>query len=155
MFPLEAKLPMQNIMPGVLESIRSIASEISVEVRRFAGSQQDAYSRSVTWNKWQKFSKRLVLHQFFGYGENKPNPLLPVMDETVKELSTIDDAVVRCGDDVIEPAGALISTPEHNMVMPSGCETRHAAAAAISWPIECIAIAVSRSTCHVTPFQKW
>jgi len=39
MFTSEAQLLMQNITPGVLERILSIASEISVEVRRFASSQ--------------------------------------------------------------------------------------------------------------------
>jgi DNA integrity scanning protein DisA with diadenylate cyclase activity len=151
-FTSETQFLMQNIKPEVLERILSIASEISVEGRE--GKSVGCLFVIGDVEKIKEFSKPLVLNPFFGYGEKERNILNPFMDETVKEFSTIDGAFVIRGDGVIELAGTLISTPEHNIVMPSGFGTRHVAAAAISWAAECIAIVVSQSTHRVTLFQK-
>jgi DNA integrity scanning protein DisA with diadenylate cyclase activity len=95
-----------------------------------------------------------VLNPFYGYPEADRNILNPFMDETVKEFSLIDGAFVIRGDGIIESAGTLIYTPNHNIVMPSGFGSRHAAAASISWAAGCIAIAISESTRTVTLFQN-
>ncbi|MDR3274253.1 MAG: diadenylate cyclase [Puniceicoccales bacterium] len=151
-FTSKTQFLMQNIKPEVMERILSIASEISVEGRE--GKSVGCLFVIGDVEKIKKFSKPLVLNPFFGYGETERNILSPFMDETVKEFSTIDGAFVIRGDGIIESAGTLISTPEHNIVMPSGFGTRHAAAAAISWAAECVAIVVSQSTHRVTLFQK-
>ena len=98
--------------------------------------------------------KPLVLNPFFGYKESERNILSMPMDETIKEYSLIDGATVISGDGIVESAGTLIYTPDHNIVMPAGYGTRHAAAASISWAAECISVVVSESTRTVTLFRN-
>ena len=104
-------------------------------------------------NKISLFMKPLVLNPFFGYKENERNILNMPIDETIKEYSLIDGAIVISGDGIVESAGTLIYTPDHNVVMPAGYGTRHAAAASISWAAECISVVVSESTRTVTLFK--
>ncbi|MDR0742336.1 MAG: diadenylate cyclase [Puniceicoccales bacterium] len=151
-FSSETQFLTKNIKPEVLERVLSIASEISMEGRE--GRPVGCLFVIGDVEKIKEFSKPLVLNPFFGYGENERNILSPFMDETVKEFSTIDGAFIIRGDGIIESAGTLINTPEHNVVMPSGFGTRHTAAASISWAAECIAIVVSESTHRVTLFQN-
>jgi DNA integrity scanning protein DisA with diadenylate cyclase activity/mannitol/fructose-specific phosphotransferase system IIA component (Ntr-type) len=151
-FTSETQFLTKNIKPEVLERVLSIASEISVEGRE--GKSVGCLFVIGDVEKIMTFSKPLVLNPFFGYEEEDRNILNPFMDETIKEFSLIDGAFVIRGDGVIESAGTLINTPDHNVVMPSGFGTRHAAAASISWAAECIAIAVSESTHRVTLFQN-
>lgn len=151
-FTSQTQFLTKNIKPEVLERVLSIASEISVEGRE--GKPIGCLFVIGDVEKIMSFSKPLVLNPFFGYEEEDRNILNPFMDETIKEFSLIDGAFVIRGDGVIESAGTLINTPDHNIVMPSGFGTRHAAAASISWAAECIAITVSESTHRVTLFQN-
>lgn len=141
-----------DIRPEVLERTLSIASEIAMEGRE--GKSVGCLFVLGDINKISLFMKPLVLNPFYGYPEAERNILHPFMEETVKEFSLIDGAFVIRGDGIIESAGTLIYTPNHNIVMPSGFGTRHAAAASISWAAECIAIAVSESTHSVTLFHN-
>lgn len=141
-----------DIRPEVLERTLSIASEIATEGRE--GKSVGCLFVLGDINKISLFMKPLVLNPFYGYPETERNILHPFMEETVKEFSLIDGAFVIRGDGIIESAGTLIYTPNHNIVMPSGFGTRHAAAASISWAAECIAIAVSESTHSVTLFHN-
>ncbi len=151
-FTSQSQFLTKNIKPEVLERVLTIASEISSEGRE--GKPVGCLFVIGDVDKIAPFSKPLVLNPFFGYEEEDRNILNPFMDETIKEFSLIDGAFIIRGDGVIESAGTLISTPDHNIVMPSGFGTRHAAAASISWAAECIAIAVSESTHRVTLFQN-
>ena len=78
----------------------------------------------------------------------------PVLDETVKEFSSIDGAFVIQGNGVVEAAGSLVQAANNGLILPSGLGSRHAAAAAISVAANCIAIAVSSSTGQVTLFRR-
>ncbi len=151
-FTSQTQFLTKNIKPEVLERVLTIASEISSEGRE--GKSVGCLFVIGDVEKIMAFSKPLVLNPFFGYEEEDRNILNPFMDETIKEFSLIDGAFVIRGDGVIESAGTLINTPDHNIVMPSGFGTRHAAAASISWAAECIAITVSESTHRVTLFQN-
>ena len=142
----------KNIKPEVLERALSIATEIAVEGRE--GKAIGCLLVLGDINKISLFTKPLVLNPFHGYEESERNIFNPFMDETIKEFSLMDGAFIIRGDGVIESAGTLIYTPNHNIVMPSGFGTRHAAAASISWAADCIAIAVSESTRAVTLFQN-
>ena len=102
----------------------------------------------------QRYTKPLVLNPFYGYKDEDRNILNPFMDETVKELSTIDGAFVVRGDGVLETAGSLIHAPDYAHDLPSGLGTRHAAAAAVTLACDCISIVVSGSTGQVTLFRK-
>ena len=82
-------------------------------------------------------------------GMNAPaSPESPIL--STMEIKTTHATRMLCN----KSAGTLIYTPNHNIVMPSGFGTRHAAAASISWAAECIAIAISESTRSVTLFQN-
>ncbi|MDR1595503.1 MAG: diadenylate cyclase [Puniceicoccales bacterium] len=151
-FTSSAKLLQCEIKPEVLERTLSIASEIAAEGRE--GKPVGCLFVVGDISKISLFMKPLVLNPFYGYPEGDRNILNPFMDETVKEFSLIDGAFVIRGDGIIESAGTLIYTPNHNIIMPSGFGARHAAAASISWAAGCIAIAISESTRNVTLFQN-
>jgi DNA integrity scanning protein DisA with diadenylate cyclase activity/mannitol/fructose-specific phosphotransferase system IIA component (Ntr-type) len=151
-FTSNTKLLQCDIKPQVLERTLSIASELALEGRE--GKPVGCLFVLGDINKISLFMKPLVLNPFYGYPESERNILDSFMDETIKEFSLIDGAFVIRGDGIIESAGTLIYTPSHNIVMPSGFGSRHAAAASISWAAECIAIAISESTHTVTLFQN-
>jgi DNA integrity scanning protein DisA with diadenylate cyclase activity/mannitol/fructose-specific phosphotransferase system IIA component (Ntr-type) len=141
-----------DIKPEVLERTLSVATDIATEGRE--GKAVGCLFVLGDINRISLFTKPLVMNPFYGYPEADRNILSQFMDETVKEFSLIDGAFVIRGDGIIESAGTLIYTPNHNIVMPSGFGSRHAAAASISWAAGCIAIAVSESTRTVTLFQN-
>ena len=49
----------------------------------------------------------LILNPFYGYKDEDRNILNPFMDETVKELSSIDGAFIIRGDGVLVFAGSI------------------------------------------------
>ncbi|MDR1413632.1 MAG: diadenylate cyclase [Puniceicoccales bacterium] len=151
-FTSSTKLLQCDIKPQVLERTLAIASELATEGRE--GKPVGCLFVLGDINKISMFMKPLVLNPFYGYSESERNILDSFMDETIKEFSLIDGAFVIRGDGIIESAGTLIYTPNHNIVMPSGFGSRHAAAASISWAAECVAIAISESTHSVTVFQN-
>jgi DNA integrity scanning protein DisA with diadenylate cyclase activity len=101
-----------------------------------------------------QYTKPLILNPFHGYNEEDRNILNPFMDETVKELSSIDGAFIIRGDGVLLSAGSLIHAPDYNHQLPSGYGSRHAAAASITSVIDCLCVVVSGSTGQVSLFRK-
>ena len=150
-FGINSEISQDDIKPEVLERVVSIASELATEGRE--GKPVGCLFVIGDINKISLFMKPLVLNPFFGYKENERNILNMPIDETIKEYSLIDGAIVISGDGIVESAGTLIYTPDHNVVMPAGYGTRHAAAASISWAAECISVVVSESTRTVTLFK--
>ncbi len=140
------------VKPEVLERVLGIATELAVEGRE--GRSVGCLFVVGETSRIKPFTKPLVLNPFFGYKEEDRNILNPFMDETVKELSTIDGAFIIRGDGVLESAGTLLHAPDHNHQLPSGLGSRHAAASAISMAADCIAIVVSASTGQVTLFRR-
>lgn len=140
------------VKPEVLERVLAIATELAVEGREghpvgclFVLGDADAIA---------EFTKPLILNPFYGYKHEDRNLLNPFMDETVKELSSIDGAFVIRGDGVLASAGSLISAPEYTHNLPGGLGSRHAAAAAITQVVDCLCIVVSGSTGQVTLFRS-
>lgn len=140
-----------TVKPEVLERVLAIATELAVEGREghpvgclFVVGDAEAIS---------EFTKPLILNPFFGYKHEDRNLLNPFMDETVKELSSIDGAFVIRGDGVLASAGSLIAAPEYQHNLPGGLGSRHAAAAAITQVVDCLCIVVSGSTGQVTLFR--
>ncbi|MDR1232951.1 MAG: diadenylate cyclase [Puniceicoccales bacterium] len=148
----DTKFLQDDIKPEVLERVLSIATEIAIEGRE--GKAVGCLFVIGDINKISLFMKPLVCNPFYGYPEPERNIFNSFMDETIKEFSLIDGAFVIRGDGIIESAGTLIYTPNHNVIMPGGFGTRHTAAASISSVAECIAIAVSESTRAVTLFKN-
>lgn len=136
----------------VLERMLSIATELAVEGRE--GRPVGCLFVLGDAEKVLTMIKPLVLNPFHGYKRDEKNVLNPFMDETVKELSSIDGAFVIDGDGTLMTAGSLIHAPaEFYRDLPSGLGSRHSAGAAISRAAECIAVVVSASTGQVTLFR--
>ncbi|MDR2981100.1 MAG: diadenylate cyclase [Puniceicoccales bacterium] len=141
-----------GVSAEVLERALGIAIELAVEGRE--GKPIGCILVIGNRDRINPFTKPLILNPFYGYNEEDRNILSPFMDETVKELSSIDGAFIINGDGVIESAGSMLMANEHAKLLPSGLGTRHAAASAISIAADCIAIAVSSSTGQVTLFRN-
>jgi diadenylate cyclase len=143
------------IPPGVqvevLERVLTIATELSTEGRE--GKPIGALFVLGDSDAVLEHSQPLLLNPFYGYGEDERNILNPFMDETIKELSSIDGAFVIKGNGVVESAGSLLRPTHYPQNLPGGLGSRHAAAAGISLSFKCVAIVVSSSTGHVSLFS--
>ncbi|MDR1497254.1 MAG: diadenylate cyclase [Puniceicoccales bacterium] len=141
-----------GVKAEVFERALGIATELAVEGRE--GRPVGCILVIGNRDKINQFVKPLILNPFYGYSEEYRNILNPFMDETVKELSSIDGAFIINGDGVIESAGSMLTAREQATdLFPGGLGTRHAAAGAISVAADCITIVVSSSTGQVTLFR--
>ena len=141
-----------SVKPEVLERVLGIATELSVEGRE--GHPVGCLFVLGNSDKISEYTKPLILNPFYGYKEEDRNILSPFMDETVKELSSIDGAFIIRGDGVLISAGSLIHAPAYTHNLPSGLGSRHAAAASITQVEDCLCIVVSGSTGQVTLFRR-
>jgi len=141
-----------SVKPEVIERVLGIATELAVEGRE--GHPVGCLFTLGNADKISEFSKPLILNPFYGYKDEDRNILNPFMDETVKELSSIDGAFIIRGDGVLISAGSLLHAPSYEHELPGGLGSRHAAAAAITQAVDCLAIVVSGSTGQVTLFRK-
>jgi len=141
-----------SVKPEVIERVLAIATELAVEGRE--GHPVGCLFTLGNAEKIAEFSKPLILNPFYGYKDEDRNILNPFMDETVKELSSIDGAFIIRGDGVLVSAGSLLHAPDYDHDLPGGLGSRHAAAAAITQAVDCLCIVVSGSTGQVTLFRK-
>lgn len=141
-----------SVRPEVMERILAISTELAVEGRE--GHPVGCLFVLGNSDKISAFTKPLILNPFFGYKDEDRNILNPFMDETVKELSSIDGAFIIRGDGVLISAGSLIHAPDYTHNLPSGLGSRHAAAASISQAVDCLCVVVSGSTGQVTLFRR-
>jgi diadenylate cyclase len=141
-----------SVEPEVMERVLAIATELASEGRE--GKPVGSLFVLGDTKMVMQYSKPLILNPFYGYKEEDRNVLNPFMDETVKELSSIDGAFIIRGNGVLEAAGTLLHAPEIPDQLPPGLGARHAAAAAITKSTQCIAIVVSSSTGQVTLFSQ-
>ena len=141
-----------SVKPEVIERVLAIATELAVEGRE--GHPVGCLFALGNAEKITEFTKPLILNPFYGYKDEDRNILNPFMDETVKELSSIDGAFVIRGDGVLVSAGSLLHAPDYQHDLPGGLGSRHAAAASITQAVDCLCIVVSGSTGQVTLFRK-
>jgi len=141
-----------EVKPEVVERVLAIATELAVEGRE--GHPVGCLFVIGNTEKIAAYTKPLILNPFYGYKDEDRNILNPFMDETVKELSSIDGAFIIRGDGVLSSAGTLIQAPMHAHNLPSGLGSRHAAAASITRVEDCICMVVSGSTGQVTLFRR-
>lgn len=141
-----------SVKPEVIERVLAIATELAVEGRE--GHPVGCLFALGNANEISQYTKPLILNPFFGYKDEDRNILNPFMDETVKELSSIDGAFIIRGDGVLVSAGSLIHAPDYTHDLPSGLGSRHAAAASITQAVDCLCIVVSGSTGQVTLFRR-
>ena len=149
---LQSNLVPAGVKPEVVERVLIIASDLSVEGRE--GKPVGCLFVVGDAKKIRPFTKQLILNPFYGYKPEERNILSPFMDETVKELSLIDGAVIIDGSGAIESAGTLIHTPDFNLKLPGGLGARHAAAYSVSVSADCLAFVVSSSTGIISVFRN-
>jgi DNA integrity scanning protein DisA with diadenylate cyclase activity len=150
--PLQKDFLPGDVRPEVFERVLSISSDIAVEGRE--GKPIGSLIILGSMERIRPYVRPLVLNPFQGHAEQDRHILNPFMAEIIKEFSSIDGAFVVRGDGVIEAAGMMIQAPHNERIsLPPGLGTRHMAAANISAIADCIAVAVSQSTRHVTLFH--
>jgi len=140
-----------DVRPEIMERILAIATELAVEGRE--GRPVGCLFVVGDHARVKPYTKQLILNPFHGYKDEDRNILNPFMDETVKEMSTLDGAFVIRGDGVLESAGTLLHSPDYQHSLPGGLGSRHAAGFAISATTNSIAIVVSSSG-QVTLFRR-
>jgi DNA integrity scanning protein DisA with diadenylate cyclase activity len=139
--------------PSVLSRIMAIAVALGSEGRE--GKPVGTLFVLGDTEKVVPLTHQMILNPFYGYKEEERNILDPRLEETIKELATVDGAFIIRGDGVIESSGTYLKTsafPEEGL--PSGLGARHQAAAGISFVTDCIAVSVSQSTGTVTVFRN-
>ncbi|REJ66376.1 MAG: hypothetical protein DWQ31_15030 [Planctomycetota bacterium] len=150
----EGRLP-EGVLPQVIERLIDIAAELGSEGRE--GKPVGATFVIGDADRVVSLSRQLVINPFKGYDEEERNVLDPSLEETVKELSTIDGAFIINGDGVMVTCGAYLKTSlqnEQEYSLPQGLGARHHAAAGITAVTDSIAITVSESTGTVTVFRN-
>jgi DNA integrity scanning protein DisA with diadenylate cyclase activity len=141
-----------KVLPEVIERVVDIASELGSEGRE--GRAVGAMFVIGDTDRVLPLTRQLVLNPFKGYPPEERNILDYSLEETVKELATLDGAFILHGDGIMETCGAYIRTtsqPEYEL--PRGLGARHHAAAAITAVTDSIAVTVSESTGSITIFR--
>ncbi len=142
-----------DVNPGVLDKVIGLATEIAAQGRE--GSARGTILVVGDTDRVLSFTKQMIMNPFKGYPEDERNLLDPSLDETVKELASIDGAFVVRGDGVIETAGAYLKfTSGSDPNLPPGLGARHQAAAGITAVTRAIAVTVSESTGAVSIFRN-
>lgn len=142
-----------ELRPEVLARIVELAVDLGSEGRE--GRSVGTLFVVGDEDKVMPLTRQRILNPFHGYPEDKRNVLDVELEETIKELSTVDGAFVVRGDGTVLSSGTYLKTtslPEETL--PRGLGARHQAAAGISAVTDCIAVAVSESTGTVSVFRK-
>ncbi len=141
-----------NILPEVVERVVDIATELGSEGRE--GRPVGALFVVGDTDHVVPLTRQLLLNPFKGYSPNERNILDSSLEETVKELATLDGAFILRGDGVIETCGSYIKVAsQEEFELPRGLGARHHAAAAITAVTDSLAVTVSESTGSVTIFR--
>ncbi len=141
-----------KVLPEVIEKVVDIASELGSEGRE--GRPVGTIFVIGDTDRVIPLTRQLVLNPFKGYPPSERNILDYSLEETIKELSTLDGAFIIQGDGIIETCGAYIRTAsQEEFELPRGLGARHHAAAAITAVTDSIAVTVSESTGSVTIFR--
>lgn len=142
-----------QVLPEVIERVVDIASELGSEGRE--GKGVGAMFVVGDTDRVIPLTRQLVLNPFKGYLPGERNILDCSLEETVKELATLDGAFIVRPDGVIETCGAYIRTAsQEEFELPRGLGARHHAAAAITAVTDALAVTVSESTGSVTIFRS-
>jgi len=138
--------------PEVVERVLEVATTLANEGRE--GKHVGALFVVGDANRVLSMSKPLILNPFRGHPEEERNILDRGLEETIKELSTIDGAFIVRGDGVVESCGVLLKTAgQEAFELPRGLGARHHAAAGITAVTKATAVTVSESTGNVMVFR--
>ncbi len=143
----------KSVKPEVFEKVLRIALELANQGRE--GKSVGAIFVLGDKDEILENTKQMIFNPFKGYDPDERNILKANLDDTLKEFSLLDGAIIINSDGVIEAAGAYISTSSLNVDdLPKGLGARHMAAAAITALTNAISIVVSESTGDVTIFKN-
>jgi len=142
----------KNITPQVFQGVLQLALEIAREGRE--GKPVGTIFILGDTNAVMKHTHQLILNPFKGHPEKKKQILDPTVQETIKELSTIDGAFIIKPSGVILTCGAFLETKLITEDLPQGLGTRHYTAAAITAVTKALAITVSESTGQIRIFKN-
>jgi len=117
-----------DIRPEVIERVVNIASELGNEGRE--GKPVGAMFVVGDSERVRSLSRQLIINRFRGYEEHERNILDPALEETVKELSTLDGAFIVRGGGVIESRAAATSLSARRRTRPDVAKGDTVAAAA-------------------------
>ena len=138
--------------PEVIERALEVATTLGNEGRE--GKPVGAIFVVGDANSVLSMSRQLILNPFRGHPEEERNIMDRGLEETIKELSTIDGAFVVRGDGVVESCGVLLKTAgQKEFELPQGLGARHHAAAGITSVTRATAVTVSESTGNVMVFR--
>lgn len=141
-----------DIAPAVFERLLTLASELGLEGRE--GRPVGAVFVLGDPDRVLAQSRQLVINPFHGYDEAERNVLDPRLEETIKEFSALDGAILIRGDGVILSAGRYLVPQGHPAEpLPPGLGARHEAAAGITATTGAVALSISQSTGTVSIFK--
>ncbi|MCU0915443.1 MAG: diadenylate cyclase [Planctomycetes bacterium] len=120
-----------KILPEVVERVVDIASELGSEGRE--GRAVGAMFVVGDTEHVLPLTRQLLLNPFKGYPPEERSILDHSLEETVKELATLDGAFIVGDDGVMETCGVCIrTTGQPAFDLPRGLGARHYPAAAIT-----------------------
>jgi DNA integrity scanning protein DisA with diadenylate cyclase activity len=138
--------------PEVIERVLEVATTLGNEGRE--SKSVGAIFVVGDASRVLSMSRPLILNPFEGHPEEKRNIMDRDLEETIKELSTIDGAFVVRGDGIVESCGVLLKTAgQEAFELPRGLGARHHAAAGITAVTRATAVTVSESTGNVMVFR--
>jgi DNA integrity scanning protein DisA with diadenylate cyclase activity len=138
--------------PEVIEHVLEVATTLGNEGRE--GKPVGAIFVVGDTDRVLTMSRQLILNPFRGHPEEERNIMDRGLEETIKELATIDGAFVVRGDGVVESCGVLLKTAgQEEFRLPQGLGARHHAAAGITSVTRATAVTVSESTGNVMVFR--
>ncbi|MFC1582188.1 DNA integrity scanning protein DisA nucleotide-binding domain protein [Planctomycetota bacterium] len=144
--------PRLDAGPEVIERVLEVATTLGNEGRE--GKPVGAIFVVGDAKRVFSMSKQLILNPFRGHAEEERNIMDRGLEETIKELSTIDGAFVVRGDGVVESCGVLLKIAgQKEFELPQGLGARHHAAAGITSVTRATAVTVSESTGNVMVFR--
>ncbi len=143
----------KSVKPEVFERVLRIALELANQGRE--GKNVGAIFVLGNKEEVMENTKQMIFNPFKGYNPDERNILKVNLDDTLKEFSLLDGAIIINSDGVIESAGAYISTSSLNLEeLPKGLGARHMAAAAITALTNAVSVVVSESTGDVSIFKN-
>jgi len=143
----------KSVKPEVFERVLRVALELANQGRE----GKSVGGIFVLGDKEQilENTKQMIFNPFKGYEPDERNILKANLDDTLKEFSLLDGAIIINSDGVVEAAGAYISVSSSiSEDLPKGLGARHMAAAAITSIANAVSIVVSESTGDVTIFKN-
>ncbi len=143
----------KSVKPEVFERILRIALELANQGRE--GKSIGAIFILGDKEKVLENVKQMIFNPFKGYNPDERNILKVNLDDTLKEFSLLDGAILIDADGVVESAGVFIATSSAvTEEIPKGLGSRHLAAASITALTNAISVVVSESTGDVTIFKN-